>query len=121
VTASVIRIRGAGPLGGGSSGIETLANLALERGPPAPIQRLDDVPFEVVTEAVGVVLGPGQQPGDGFLRVCAPRLPRADPTVEEPLGELAEAAARIVDLLGLLVAAGEKGLVERQGTRRIAG
>jgi len=46
------------------------------------------------------------------------RLPGLDPAAEQLVDELAEAAARVVDLLRLLVATGEECFVERDGKLR---
>ena len=83
-------------------------------------KHLGRVLLEVVAEPVGVIVHPPEQAGRRLVRVGAGRLPGLDPAAEELADELPEAAARVVDLLGLLVAAGEERLVEGDGSGRIA-
>jgi hypothetical protein len=49
----------------------------------------------------------------GPVRVGAGRLPSFDPATDEILGELPEAAARIIEFVGLRMASCQEGLVQQ--------
>src|SRR5439155_15843383 len=75
----------------------------------------------LVAEAVLVGVHPAQQPACGLLWPSAGGLAGRDPAADQGLGERAEAAAGVVDLLGLLVASGQEGLVQRGRPDGLAG
>lgn len=98
---------------------EARLDLPHELGRAGLVERLRRPAVQVGGEAVGIVAHPGEQASCGLGGVGARCLPGPDPAAEELADELAEATARVVDLLGFLVAAREEGLVERDRAGRL--
>ena len=99
--------------------IETRPNLLHEGDEARLVENPCCVFFEVVAESVGVIVHPTEQTGRDLIRIGAICLPGLDPSAEQPVNAIAEAAARIVELLSLLIAAGKKRFVQRDGSGRI--
>jgi hypothetical protein len=95
--------------------IEARTHGSLEGGERVLVHHLDRLLLEGGREPVGIVRHPIEQQLRGLLRVGPGRLSSLDPAAVEIHDERPEVAARVVQLLGLLVAAGEKGLIEAHG------
>ena len=85
-----------------------------------PRQQPDEVAADRQAEAIRVVVHPTEQAGSGLFRTGASRLPRFDPSGEQHADEISKVAARVIQLLGLLVAPRQKRLVKRDGAPRSA-
>src|SRR2546426_6265269 len=92
--------------------LEAGLHLPLEGSEAVLAHHLDGIAPDAGREAVGVVLhAPEQTPG-GLVGISARCLAGPDPAAVEAHDEHREIAARVVELLGFLVAAREEGLVE---------
>jgi len=99
--------------------LEVRTNQLRESGEACLVEDLDGVFFKVAAEFVGIIVHPSEQTGRSLVRVGASCLPSLDPSAEQLVNELPEAAARIVDLFSLLMAAGKERLVQCDGSGRI--
>jgi hypothetical protein len=68
--------------------------------------------MSAVREAVGIAFQAIEQQPRRLLCIGSGRLPRSDPVAVKKGDEHREVAARVIEFLGLLVAAGEEGVVE---------
>jgi hypothetical protein len=94
--------------------------LGNEGGQPRLVEHRRHLGLQAVAEAVGVVVHPSKEARRHLLWGRPSRLAGLDPPAEQVLDEHAERAARIVELLHLVVAAGNKRLVERDPPTRCA-
>src|ERR1035441_9155754 len=95
------------------------SNLSFEPGQPGLVECLGGVLLHFVTKCVGVIVHPRKQPDGRLVRVGARCLPGFDPSADKAGHELSQVSARIVELFGLLVAAGEESLVEGGSACRV--
>src|SRR6266487_604127 len=98
--------------GGLARGLEAGPDLAGESGEASLVERPGRVLLQFVGEAERVVIHPGQQARRRLVRRRPHGLAGLDPAAEQVGDERAQAPARIIDLVCLLVAAGHECLVE---------
>ncbi len=91
----------------------------LECRAPGLVECLGGLLLNLIAEGVGVIVHPFQKPGGRLLRIGVGRLAGLDPAADQILGKLPEAAAGVVQFLGLLVAARKEGLAKAGRARWI--
>ena len=76
-------------------------------------------PFNFVAKRVRIIVHPAKQRGSRLARAGSGGLPGLDPAADYILRELPEAAARIINFVGLRMAPCKKGLKQIDGAHRI--
>ena len=107
-----------------ADGSESRSDLRHESGMAGLVEGLRGVLFEVVAEAIVVIVHPREQAGRSLVRIRPRCLTGPDPGAVKITDELAEGAARIVEFLSLGVSRGEERLVRvtaRDGSLAIPG
>src|ERR1035438_5005935 len=101
------------------SGVEEALEVAGTCRPPCLVEGRRDVVLNVRPEPILVPRHPPKQPGHGVGRPGGGCLPGGHPAGEQAAAEHAEIPARVIDLVGLLIAGGDERLVEPDGAFRV--
>ena len=80
------------------------------------VKRRCHVPLDFIAVGVLVVVHPRQQRGSDLIRVGTGGLPGFDPAADQGLGKFPEAAAGVIEFIGLPMTSRQEGLAKRGGT-----